>query len=74
LFKYKLESIEIETILINPENIGSIIEDQSFVFYRINQESNLPLLNNARNLYLLNDDDSENERVFRRIAKKQYNS
>lgn len=74
LFKYKLESIEIETILINPENIGSIIEDQSFVFYRVDQESNLPLLNNARNLYLLNDNDSENERVFRRIAKKQYNS
>jgi hypothetical protein len=49
------------------------LEDQSFVFYKKTSDKELPNLN-ARNLYLLNDDMSKNEDVFRRIAKKQYSS
>jgi hypothetical protein len=53
LYKYKVNSIELEVIYVNPSQVSSIVEDQTFVFYRTTSKDDL--LKGTRNLYRLQD-------------------
>lgn len=74
LYKYKVDSIELEVVYVDPSKVSALVEDQTFVFYRTTSENDL--LKGTRNLYCLQDgiDTNQTEKTFRRIAKKQYES
>lgn len=66
LYQYTLGNIVVEAIYLNDDDLETVLDSNPFAFYRSNKELN------RKNLYNL--DSANNDAIFSRIAKKQYES